>query len=77
MAATFESDTFRPAVDPRLPRIPYLNRQTYRHNMEIIAHFDPGQLGGRKMQTMALAKQPAHLDNQLVEWPRGANVGAA
>jgi hypothetical protein len=57
MATTLESDTFRPAVYPRLPRIPYLDRQTYSQNMEIIAHFEPGQLRGRKMQMMALGKQ--------------------
>jgi hypothetical protein len=57
MATTLESDTFRPAVYPRLPRMPYLDRQTYSQNMDIIAHFEPGKLRGRKMQMMAQGKQ--------------------
>jgi hypothetical protein len=50
MAATPESDTFRPAVCRAFP-------EPCSHNVEIIAHFDAGQLRGRKMQMMALGKQ--------------------
>src|SRR5437764_3579928 len=57
MATTLAEETFRPGVYPRLPRMPDLDRQTYIHNMEVLAHFEPGQLRGRKMQMMTRGKQ--------------------
>jgi hypothetical protein len=65
MAATLESDTFRPAVCRAFP-------EPCSHNVEIIAHFDAGQLRGRKMQIIGLGKQGVSQ-----RWPRGANVGTA
>ena len=56
MATTLE-ETLRPAVYPRLPRVPDLDRQTYSQNMDVLAHFEPGRLRGRKMQMMGLGKQ--------------------
>ena len=43
MATTLAEDTFRPGVYPRLPRIPDLDRRTYIQNMEVLAHFEPGE----------------------------------
>jgi hypothetical protein len=67
--------TERLPVYPRLPRILDLDRQTYVKDMEVIAHFEPGKLRGRKMQMMAIGSpnlEPA----PVAEWfPEGANIG--
>src|ERR1044071_2626506 len=39
---------------PRPTSLPYLDRNMYRSNTDVLAHFDPGEERGSKMQMMAI-----------------------
>src|SRR4029079_5029770 len=40
--------------NPRPTSLPYLDRNMYRSNTDVLAHFDPGEERGSKMQMMSI-----------------------
>jgi LVIVD repeat-containing protein len=42
---------------PRSTSLPYLDRNMYRKNTDVLAHFDPGEHRGAKMQMMAVGER--------------------
>lgn len=42
---------------PRATSLPYLDRNMYRKNTHVLAHFDPGEERGAKMQMMAIGSR--------------------
>src|SRR4029079_5114604 len=43
--------------NPRPTSLPYLDRNMYRSNTDVLAHFDPGEERGSKMQMMAVGER--------------------
>src|ERR1043165_4203933 len=42
---------------PRPTSLPYLDRNMYRSNTDVLAHFDPGEERGSKMQMMSIGQR--------------------
>src|SRR5438034_9940523 len=56
--ATLAGDVFANRhPHPRPTSLKYLDRNMYRKNTDVLAHFDPGEEHGGKMQMMAIGER--------------------
>src|SRR5437870_4438141 len=56
--ATLAGDVFANRhPHPRPTSLPYLDRNMYRRNTDVLAHFDPGEERGSKMQMMTIGQR--------------------